>query len=89
VTLTPQRFTRKQETVEAVQVTEPGTHEHHTVCCYDDAGVRAFCGIDVTDLPWEDLDAATCVVCADLEKGDYCPAYGVCRDVLAERGEGS
>jgi hypothetical protein len=39
----------------------------HTVCCHD--ANRAFCGTDVSDLPFSDgTDEQVCVVCHEFEQ---------------------
>lgn len=53
----------------------------HWVCCRDDN--RSFCGTDVSESPWSDFDAASCVACqtVHVETGDFCPfGCGECPD---------
>ena len=50
----------------------------HFVCCEasDCSAVRTLCGLATT---YDGVaDVVDCVVCADLDRNDWCPRYGRC-----------
>lgn len=56
-----------------------GDNLDHIVCCKD-LNSRTFCGIlDTTNLT-EREPKRPCVVCAEMEKTDACPAGGRCTE---------
>lgn len=67
--------------IQEIERTVEAAHEEvHYVCCEDDVGTVALCGIDVSVLAWTPELDATCVVCIDLDAvSDHCPRHGSCR----------
>jgi hypothetical protein len=54
----------------------------HLVCCYDDEGEVALCGVDVGGEPWRTptSECVMCVMCVLMSHKGQCPKFERCVD---------
>lgn len=51
----------------------------HIVCC-DSDGRLSLCGIDTSNVAWDEDGPVVCIECEVKDVNDICPKFGVCPD---------